>query len=110
MRTFFLAVVALFVFCGVASAAYTDPHLEKTLKTAMIKKFKTAAPGLKFTTMKCVLPKNGVTAHCKASFTDRGVTGYYPVTATLHDSGKLTWTAQSPKCLNTKTKKYVACS
>jgi len=109
VRRLVLVVAAACAVAGPAAAAYTDPYLEKTLKAAMVKKFKTAAPKLKITKVKCVLPKNGVTAHCKATFTTSGIDGYYPVTATIHDNGQLTWTARSPRCLNPKTKKYAGC-
>ena len=102
-----IAVVAVLA-AGPALGA-TDPYLVKTLKASMIKSFKKQAPNLKITKVTCVLPKDGVTAHCKGYFTAGGTTGYYPVAATIHDSGNLTWTAQSPKCLDPQTKKYTGC-
>jgi len=112
MRWLALCVLAAAVFVPVAGAK-TDPrlaYLQKTLRTDMVKTFKKQAPKLKITTVKCVLPKDGVTSHCKASFTDAGVKGYYPVTAKLHDlGGTLTWVAKSPQCWNPAKKKYAAC-
>jgi hypothetical protein len=109
MRRILLILVVAGAVAGPALAA-TDPHLEASLKADMVKTFKKKAPTLKFTRVKCVLPESGATAHCKAYFIVSGTNGYYPVTAKLHDlGGTLTWTAQSPKCLNTKTKKYIAC-
>jgi hypothetical protein len=102
-------LLALVAIAAATALGATDPQLDKTLKADMAKTFKKQAPTLKFTTVSCTLPESGVTAHCKAYFTVTGTKGYYPVTAAIHDSGKLTWTAKSPKCLNTKTGKYVAC-
>src|SRR6266567_1509791 len=105
-------VLLLLVFAGIAAGpaiGARDPELEKSLKADMVKTFKKQAPTLKFTTVNCTLPVNGTTAHCKAYFTVNTTKGYYPVKATIHDSGALTWTAQSPKCLSATTKKYVAC-
>jgi hypothetical protein len=103
-----LLLLVVGAIAGPALAA-TDPNLDKTLKADMVKAFKKQAPTLKFTTVSCTLPANGTTAQCKANFTVSGTKGYYPVKATIHDSGKLSWTARSPKCLNTQTKKYTAC-
>ena len=108
MRRILLLLAVSGVAAGPALGA-RDPGLEKSLKADMVKTFKKQAPTLKFATVNCTLPANGTTAHCKAYFTVKTTKGYYPVKATIHDSGALTWTAQSPKCLNTKTKKYVAC-
>ena len=108
MRRFFLLLAVAGIAAGPALAA-TDPQLNKTLKADMVKAFKKQAPTLKFTTVNCTLPENGATAHCKAYFTVSGTKGYYPVKATIHGNGQLSWTAQSPKCLDTKTKKYTAC-
>src|SRR6266566_1823575 len=108
MRRILLLLAVVAIAAGPAMGA-TDPQLNKTLKADMVKTFKKQAPTLKFTTVNCTLPANGTTAHCKAYFTVSSTKGYYPVKATIHDSGALTWTAQSPKCLNTATKKYVAC-
>jgi len=102
----FLTLVAI---AAVPAMGATDPRLNRTLKADIVKAFKKQAPTLKFTTVACTLPKNGTTAHCKAFFTVTGTKGYYPVTATIHASGKLSWTAQSPKCLNPKTTKYAPC-
>lgn len=110
MRTLFLAGVALFVFCGVASANFRDPSLEKSLRPQLVKAFKQRAPSLTITTLRCMAPTSGVTAHCTMHFTVGSTKGYYPIAATIHDSGKLTWVAKSPKCLNPTTKKYVSCS
>ena len=103
-----LVLVVAGIAAGPAGAA-RDPGLEKSLKADMVKTFKKQAPTLKFTTVSCTLPANGTTAHCKAYFTVSGTKGYYPVKATIHESGQLTWSAQSPQCLNAKTKKYSAC-
>ena len=109
MRQTLLLLAVAGIVAGSAFGA-TDPKLNRTLKADMVKAFKKQAPTLKFTTVTCVLPESGSTAHCKAFFTVSGTKGYYPVTAKLHDlGGTLTWTAQSPKCLNTNTKKYIAC-
>jgi hypothetical protein len=109
MRQILLLLAVAGIVAGSALGA-TDPKLNRTLKADMVKAFKKQAPTLKFTTVTCVLPKSGSTAHCKAFFTVSGTKGYYPVTATLHDlGGTLTWTARSPKCLNPKTQKYIAC-
>ena len=108
MRRILLFLVVAGIAAGSASAA-RDPGLERSLKADMVKTFKKQAPTLKFTTVICTLPENGTTAHCKAYFTVSGTKGYYPVKATIHDNGQLTWSAQSPKCLNTTTKKYAAC-
>jgi hypothetical protein len=109
MRRILLLVIGTAIAASPALAA-TDPHLEASLKADMVKTFKKKAPTLKFTKVKCVLPESGATAHCKAYFIVSGTNGYYPVTAKLHDlGGTLTWTAQSPKCLNAKTKTYIAC-
>ena len=102
-------VLAVAAIAASPAIGATDPKLNSTLKADMVRAFKKQAPTLKFTTVTCVLPENGVTAHCKAFFTVRTTKGYYPVNATIHDSGTLSWTAQSPKCLNPKTKKYAAC-
>jgi len=106
-------IASLFAVCAVAAGtalAATSPvqSLEKTLKADMVKTFKKQAPKLVIGTVSCVLPANGVTAHCKANFTDGGFKGYYPVTATIEDSGNIKWTAESPKCLYNK-KTYTAC-
>jgi hypothetical protein len=108
MRRILLPLLVAAIAAGPALGA-TDPQLNKTLKADMVKAFKKQAPTLKITTVNCTLPENGTTAHCKAYFTATGTTGYYPVKATIHGSGQLSWTAQSPKCLNAKTKKYAAC-
>ena len=109
MRRILLLLAIAGAVAGPALAA-KDPKLNETLKADMMKAFKKQAPTLKFTTVSCVVPESGSTAHCKAFFTVSGTKGYYPVTAKLHDlGGTLTWTAQSPKCLNPKTKKYIAC-
>ena len=102
-------LLALFAVAPAALGAYTDPHLEKTLKADMVKTFHKQAPKLTIGQVKCVLPKNGVTAHCKAYFTISTTKGYYPVKATIHDSGQLSWTASSPQCWNAAKKRYVAC-
>ena len=113
MRSLFLLVLVAAVAAGGASGA-TDPrlaYLQKTLKANMVKTFKKQAPALKLTTLSCTLPKNGVTAHCKAFFVVSKTKGYYPVTAKLHElGGKLTWTATSPKCWNAAKKTYVSCN
>ena len=113
MRSLLLLVVVCAVAAASASAAI-DPrlaYLQKTLKANMVKTFKKQAPRLELTTLTCKLPKDGVTAHCKAFFAVSGTKGYYPVTAKIHDlGGRLTWTAQSPKCWNAAKKKYVACN
>ena len=108
MRRILLLLAVSGVAAGPALGA-RDPGLEKSLKADMVKAFKKKAPTLKFTTVNCTLPVSDTTAHCKAYFTVRSTKGYYPVKATIHDSGSLTWTAQSPKCLNATTKKYAAC-
>ena len=108
MRRILLLFAVAAVAAGPAFGA-TDPHLNKTLKAALVKAFQKQAPTLKFTTVTCVLPENGVTAQCKAYFTVSSTKGFYPVKATIHDSGRLSWTAQSPQCLNTRTGKYTAC-
>jgi hypothetical protein len=108
VRRVFLLLVVAGIAAGPALGA-RDPALEKSLKADMVKTFKKQAPTLKFTTVNCTLPVNGTTAHCKAYFTVKSTKGYYPVKATIHDNGKLSWTAQSPKCLNPATKKYIAC-
>jgi hypothetical protein len=104
-----ILLLGVFAFVPAALGAYTDPYLEKTLKTAMVKTFHKQAPKLTFGSVKCVLPKNGVTAHCKAYFTVSSTKGYYPVKATIHDSGQLSWTASSPQCWNPAKKRYAAC-
>lgn len=104
-----LVLTLLLAFAGSASADFNDPGTAKGLKTQMVKTFKKQAPGLKITTVTCKAPKSGVTENCTAHFTAGSTKGYYLVKATIHDSGKLTWVAQSPKCLNTKTGKYGAC-
>lgn len=102
-------LLTLVAIAAVPAMGATDPQLNKSLKADMVKAFKKQAPTLRITTVNCTLPENGTTAHCRAYFTVTGTKGYYPVIATIHDSGKLSWTAKSPKCLDTKTKKYVAC-
>jgi hypothetical protein len=113
MRSLLLLVVVCAVAASAASGA-TDPrlaYLQTTLKANMVKTFKKQAPSLKITTVSCKLPADGITAHCKAFFTVSRTKGYYPVTAKLHDlGGKLTWTAQSPKCWSPAKKAYVSCS
>jgi len=110
MRRILLLLVLAGAVTGTASADFRDRGLEKSLKPQLVTAFKRQAPKLTITSVYCLAPTSGNTAHCKAYFTISGVKGYYPVTAKLHDlGGTLTWTAQSPKCLNTKTKKYVAC-
>jgi hypothetical protein len=112
MRLLLILLAAVLLAPVALAAKKPDPrlaYLQKTLKTDMVKTFKKQAPKLKLTTIKCVLPKDGVTSHCKASFTDAGVKGYYPVTAKLHDVGTLTWVAKSPQCWNPAKKKYVSC-
>ena len=104
-----LPFLALFFVVATSAAAFRDPALEKSLKTQMVKTFKKQAPRLKITTVFCEAPSSGITSHCTVHFTEGSVMGYYPVKATIHDSGQLSWTAQSPKCLNTTTKKYAAC-
>jgi hypothetical protein len=108
MRRISLLLALVAIAAGPAVGA-TDPQLNKTLKADMVKAFKKQAPTLRIRTVTCTLPQNGTTAHCKAFFTVTGTKGYYPVTATIHASGKLSWTAQSPKCMNAKTKKYAPC-
>lgn len=103
----------LFVVLTAAAAAATNPEqirLQKSLKTQIAATFKKQAPKLKLTTVTCKLPSNGVTAHCKARFTyGKTVVVVYPVTATIHESGQLTWVAKSPACTNATTKKKIAC-
>lgn len=102
----------LLAVAGIAAApapGARDPGLEKSLKADMVKAFKKQAPTLRFTTVNCALPVSGTTAHCKAYFTVKSTKGYYPVKATIHDTGQLSWTAQSPQCMNATTKKYAAC-
>ena len=106
-----LSIVAI---SAVPALGATNPdlvHLQKTLKADMVTSFKKQAPTLKITTVTCTIPANGgTTTHCKAYFTSGGTKGYYPVTTKFHDlGGKLSWTAQSPKCLSATTKKYAAC-
>jgi hypothetical protein len=105
-------ILAAAVLAPVAAAA-TNPqvaYLEKTLKSDMVKTFRTKAPGLKITTVTCKLPASGVTATCTARFTSGPLKGYYPVKATLHDvGGSLTWKTGQPKCANAKTGKPVPC-
>jgi hypothetical protein len=105
-------IALVLAVCGLAAgaaSAATSPvaSLEKTLKADMVKTFKKQAPKLVIETVTCALPKDGVTAHCKATFEDGTVKGYYPVTAKIEQSGDIKWTAQSPKCLYGK--KYTAC-
>jgi len=108
VRRFPLLLAVCAVAAGPALASETPVQsVEKTLKAEMVKSFKKQTPKLVFSTVTCVLSKNGTTAQCKASFTDSGVKGYYPVSATIK-SGKLNWTAESPKCLYNK-KTYTAC-
>jgi hypothetical protein len=98
---------------GSLAAAATNPqvaYLQKSLKANLVATFKKQAPSLKFTTVTCKLPADGVTAHCVAHFKVSGVSGYYPVTATILESGKLKWVAQSPQCTNPKTGKTAACN
>jgi hypothetical protein len=113
MRRLVLLLVTVALAAGPAQAA-KDPrltYLQTTLKADMVKTFKKQAPKLKITTVTCVVPKEGITSHCKAYFIVSRTKGYYPVTAKLHDlGGTLTWTAQSPKCWDTAKKKYVACA
>ena len=109
MRRFSLVMLVCLVVAAPGFAA-TDPYLEKTLKAQMVKKFKTVSPKLKISKVTCVLPKSGITSTCKAYFSENGVTGYIPVMATIHDSGKVSWSTSTPYCLDTKTKKYVSCS
>ena len=114
MRRRLLVLLAIFALAPGSALAAKDPrlvYLERTLKADMVKTFKKQAPKLKLETVTCVLPKSGITSHCKATFTAGGIKGYYPVTAKLHDvGGRLTWTATSPKCWNATKKKYVACN
>jgi hypothetical protein len=108
-----LPLVALSVLIPSVAVAAVDPrvaYLQKTLKADMVKTFKKKAPRLTIGTVTCVLPKDGTTSHCKATFTVGPVKGYYPVVATLHEVGTLTWTASSPKCWNATKKRYVACT
>jgi hypothetical protein len=100
---------------GPAPAA-TNPeavHLAKTLKASMVKSYKKRAPGLTFTTVTCRLPSNGTVAHCTANFDYSSgglkVTGFYPVSAKLLESGQIRWTASSPKCKDAKTGKALSC-
>ena len=113
MRRLLLLAILSVLITGVALGA-TDPrlvYLQKTLKTDMVKTFKKKAPRLTIGRVTCVLPKDGVTSHCKATFTVGPIKGYYPVVAKLHDvGGTLTWTASSPKCWNAAKKRYVACT
>jgi hypothetical protein len=113
MRRLLPLVLVCAVVCGSARGA-TDPrlvYLQKTLRADMVKTFKKKAPRLTIGTVTCVLPKAGVTSHCKATFTVGPIKGYYPVVAKLHDvGGTLTWTASSPKCWNAAKKRYVACT
>jgi phage host-nuclease inhibitor protein Gam len=113
MQLMFRLAAVLLVLLTASAAAATNPEqirLQKSLKVQIAATFKKQAPKLKLTTVTCKLPSDGVTAHCKARFT-YGTTFVvtYPVTATIHDSGQLTWTAKSPSCTSTKTKKKVAC-
>jgi hypothetical protein len=112
MRGVFTLVAVSGLLAASAGAA-TNPeltHLQNTLKASMVTAFKKQAPSLKITTVTCKLPTNGTTAHCKANFTAGTVKGYYPVAATILASGKLKWTASSPKCFNAKTGKAISCS
>jgi hypothetical protein len=103
----------LFVLLAAAASAATNPEqirLQKSLAPKIAATFQKQAPKLKLKTVTCKLPSSGVTAHCKARFT-YGTTYIvvYPVTATIHDSGRLTWVAKSPSCTSTKTKKTTPC-
>jgi hypothetical protein len=113
MRRAALTIAVFALSAGVASAA-VDPrltYLQKTLKADMVATFKKQAPKLTITTVTCKLPSEGVTSHCKAFFRISTTKGYYPVTAKLQDlGGKLTWTAQSPKCWSAAKKRYLACN
>jgi hypothetical protein len=110
MRPLLLLLIIAGTVAGTASADFRDKGLEKSLKPQIVKSFKQQSPKLTITSVYCLAPSSGTVSHCKAYFTVSGAKGYYPVTAKLHDlGGTLSWTAQSPKCLNTKTKKYAAC-
>jgi hypothetical protein len=112
----------LLVLCSAAlvtaapAGAATNPeavHLAKTLKASMVKRYKKAAPGLSFTTVTCKLPSSGTVAHCTANFDYKSgafeAKGSYAVRVKLLETGKITWTAGSPKCRNAKTGKAISC-
>jgi hypothetical protein len=113
MRRILLLLVLTGLTAGPALAAKNPDlvKLEKTLKADMVKNFKKQAPSLKIGAVTCTIPSNGGAAtHCKAYFTVSGTKGYYPVTTKFHDlGGTNSWTAQAPKCLNPKSKKYTPC-
>ena len=108
-----LTLAAVASLAAGPAVAAKDPrlaYLERTLKADMVKTFKRRAPKLTLTTVTCKLPADGVTSHCKASFTVGSVKGYYPVTAKLRDvGGALAWTAASPQCWDAAKKKYAPC-
>ncbi len=111
MRTALVVLPASLALCAAAAEA-TNPEqlrLQASLKAQMAKVFAKKAPGVKLTALTCKLPSSGVTAHCVAHFTAGPVKGYYPVTATIHASGTLTWTAASPTCFVAKTGKRTPC-
>jgi hypothetical protein len=111
MRRFVLLALAAALLAPAAGAA-TNPeqlYLQKTLKAAMVKAFKKQAPGLKLTTVTCKLPSSGTVARCVAHFAAGRVKGYYPVKATLHESGTMSWTTSAPTCFSATTNKRVAC-
>ena len=113
MHLMFRPAALLFVVLAASAAAATNPEqirLQKSLKPQIAASFKKQAPTLKLTAVTCKLPTDGVTAHCLAHFTyGAKVLVVYPVTATIHDSGQLTWAAKSPTCTDARTKKKLAC-
>ena len=109
-RRLAVVVVALLA-CAVASGAVNPEQLrlQKSLKADMAKSFKKRAPSLEITTVSCRLPSKGTVAHCTAHFLVGQVKGYYKVSATIHESGQLTWTAASPRCFDKKSGKALRC-
>jgi len=111
MARWLAAPVVALCACAVASGAVNPEQLrlQRSLKADMAKSFKKRAPSLEITTVSCKLPVSGTVAHCTAHFVVGQVKGYYKVSATIHESGQLTWTAASPRCFDAKSGKALRC-
>jgi len=108
-----VAVVAL-LSCGSAFAGSPTVNASTAagLKPLIKAKFKKIAPKLALTKVTCNALPDGVTAICKAYFSDApdGANIVYTIRATLSDvHNSLTWTTTGHSCTSKKTGKSLQC-
>jgi len=98
-----------FAFAGSPSV---NADTAATLKPLIKAKFKKAAPKLVLTKVTCNALSNGVTALCKAYFSDTpdGANIIYTIKATLSDvHNSLSWSTTGHSCTDKKTGKNLPC-